>query len=913
MRQALAGRTGRWAAYFAITLGYVVTGKAGLLLAVPPGYATAIFPPAGIAVAAMLVGGTRTLPWTFLGSLLLNVWEGWGIEAGLAPRALAVAAVIAAASTLQAGVTGGVLRKALGDPAPLADGRDIARFLLLTPLCCLLSASLSLTGMRALGALSVSELARSWVTWWVGDTLGVVFVLPLVLVLAGQPRGLWRARALPVAVPMLLFFALFVLIFARVSAWESDQSLLEFRILSQHVTDRIKGGLERQEEFLDQLGRSFSRPVKLSRAEFHGLIDDLSLRFPTVQAIAWAPRVAAVERAAFEAAQRRDNPQFAIRERDAAGTLQPAAARAEYFPLTYLEPFAANAAVQGLDLASFPDQRAALETAIDRGSIAATAPLHVARDRTQWGILIMRVVHSRANGTGVIISSLRLGDFMAALVDPSRATIGVELVDLDRKTTLYNGFARGPPASVYESRFTFGTRHYRLSMEPTAAYLADHRTWESWAVLVAGLVSTALLGALLMLATGQAHRFEQVLAERTRDLQATNDRLTREFAERQQAEAALRQAQKMEAVGQLTGGIAHDFNNLLTVIAGNLDLLKRHVTDAAARRLIDAAERGTERSTRLVQSLLAFSRRQVLRPETVDANRLIREFEALLRQAAVGLGELQFRLSPDLERCVVDAAQFETALLNLLTNARDALPPTGGRVTVETANVAVDATLQPDAPPGRYVRVTVADNGVGMSATVVARAFEPFYTTKEVGKGSGLGLSQVYGFAQQSDGFVQLDSEEGRGTAVALFLPSAQRAPAAGRRGGQVAPLPRAARAGEAVLVVDDDDAVRATTAEMIRALGYRVLTAPDGPAALALIESGEAIDLLVTDYVLPRGMQGDDVAVLARRVRREIKVLLTSGHAAGAEAGFQVDRPFLRKPFRQDDLARAIRAALGQ
>src|SRR5216684_2348033 len=228
-RIEIVAGTRKVAGYIALTLVYVIAGKLGLLLAVPPGYATAIFPPAGIAVAAMLLGGARTLPWTFLGSLLLNAWEGYALNGRFDRTGLTVAVAIAASSVLQAGVAGTILRRALGAPLALDNTRYLGRFVLLSPLCCLISATLSLCGMWTLGAVRESEFVSSWITWWVGDTLGVLLMLPLVLVLAGEPRALWRNRAIPVAVPMLLFFALFVAIFARVSAWERDQSLLEFR------------------------------------------------------------------------------------------------------------------------------------------------------------------------------------------------------------------------------------------------------------------------------------------------------------------------------------------------------------------------------------------------------------------------------------------------------------------------------------------------------------------------------------------------------------------------------------------------------------------------------------------------------------------------------------------------------------
>ena len=380
-----------------------------------------------------------------------------------------------------------------------------------------------------------------------------------------------------------------------------------------------------------------------------------------------------------------------------------------------------------------------------------------------------------------------------------------------------------------------------------------------------------------------------------------------EAERRAELEEQIRQAQKMEAIGQLTGGVAHDFNNLLTVIIGSLEQLQRQVAAEPAKRLIQAATRGAERGARLTQSLLSFSRRQSLHPETVNLNRVIKEFGELLRGAAGDHVQLQFLLSPTVDPCRVDPAQFQAALLNLVVNARDAMPEGGGRVSIETGSVMLDAASSADVAPGRYVRVTVSDTGSGMSPEVIERAFEPFYTTKEVGKGSGLGLSQVYGFVKQSGGHIDLGSESGVGTTVRIYLPRAYDAP-----NEYVEPIARAAEGrAETVLVVEDDPDLREMVAENLRSLGYSVLTAADAPAALDVVEHEAKVDLLFSDYSMPRGMLGDELARRVRRVRSGIKVLLTSGYAASHRGAGAADFTLLQKPYRQDELARAIRQAL--
>ncbi len=396
---------------------------------------------------------------------------------------------------------------------------------------------------------------------------------------------------------------------------------------------------------------------------------------------------------------------------------------------------------------------------------------------------------------------------------------------------------------------------------------------------------------------------ERRVEERTRELDAANQRL--------------HQSQKLEAVGQLTGGVAHDFNNLLMAIAGNLDLLQRHVASEAGRRLIEAGHRAVRRGAQLTQSLLAFARRQILRPERVDVNHSIEEFTELLRRAAGDTVEVQLILSPQLAACRIDSSQLLSALMNLVINSRDAMPSSGGKITVETENVAIGTaspSSDPDVTPGDYVCIKVSDTGSGMPADVLARAFEPFFTTKEFGTGSGLGLSQVYGFAKQSGGYVELSSDVGVGTTVRLFLPRCEDGPTqALEKGNGSGEVPTArASSPETILVVEDDAEVQMTVAENLRSLGYKVVTATDGVEALSQLRRGEKFDLLFSDIAMPNGMPGDELAKHAAQLCRGIRVLLTSGYAR-SQPGIAAVRgvPVLRKPYRQDELAHAIRAAL--
>ena len=376
------------------------------------------------------------------------------------------------------------------------------------------------------------------------------------------------------------------------------------------------------------------------------------------------------------------------------------------------------------------------------------------------------------------------------------------------------------------------------------------------------------------------------------------------------AEEQLRQAQKMEAVGQLTGGIAHDFNNMLAVVIGALDLLERRLakgqTDVG--RYVTAARDGATRAAALTQRLLSFSRQQPLAPTVLDANEMVGGMiELLVRTLGEGV-IVETRLPAGLWRAMADRNQLENVILNLAVNGRDAMPE-GGRLTIETGNVAVTASEADryEIEPGDYIEIAVADTGTGMPPEVAARAFDPFFTTKGVGEGTGLGLSQVFGFVRQSGGHVRIDTAPGAGTRVVIWLPADHTADSGAPDDAGVRAVP-GARPGEVVLVVEDEERVRAFSVEALRELGYRVIDARDGLEALMQIDRGQRVSLLFTDVVMPE-MSGRELAEQARMRIPELKVLLTSGYApevAGGGSEF-----ILRKPFDVDQLAIQVRAAL--
>jgi GAF domain-containing protein/ActR/RegA family two-component response regulator len=433
---------------------------------------------------------------------------------------------------------------------------------------------------------------------------------------------------------------------------------------------------------------------------------------------------------------------------------------------------------------------------------------------------------------------------------------------------------------------------------------------------IAGHAATAIDNARLFQAV------EAELAERRRAeaaLQALNatleERVIEEVAERAKAEEQLRQAQKMEAVGQLTGGIAHDFNNMLAVIIGGLSMLQRRLArgDTDVGRFVDGAVDAAQRAATLTQRLLAFSRRQPLAPQPLDPNCVVSGMSELLSRTLGETVALETVLAAGAWQINADPAQLESTILNLCVNARDAMPD-GGRLTIETSNAYVDDHYAREAnlETGQFVLIAVTDTGSGMEAAVAAKAFDPFYTTKETGKGTGLGLSQVYGFVRQSGGAVRLYSETGVGTAVKIYLPRHFGvAPASPERKAQPGLSP--GRPGEVIMVVEDDERVRAVSADALRELGYTVIEAANAAEALAIIEGGQVISLLFTDVVMP-GMSGRELVERLRDSGIEMPVLYTTGYTRNAIVNNGVLEPhtqLLTKPFTIEDLAEKIRSVL--
>jgi len=541
----------------------------------------------------------------------------------------------------------------------------------------------------------------------------------------------------------------------------------------------------------------------------------------------------------------------------------------------------------------------------------AAAALAVAVTALGSGLLLRGIYSMQQSAEARRQSEEQFHQLVAGVTD-----YAIYMLDREGRITTWNLGAeriKGYPAAeiVGQNFSTFFTPEDRAAGVPARALetAAREGRYEAESVRIrkdgtrfwANVVLNALYDA-----SGRLRGFAKV----TRDI--TERRHRQESLE--QTRAQLVQAQKMEGLGQLTGGIAHDFNNLLTVIQGSIDLIERRVRagDQNVARYIEAARRGVDRAASLTQGLLAFARRQPLEPQPLDPNKLVASMAELLRRT---LGEgiaIRSVLAGELWWVSVDRNQLESAILNIAINARDAMPD-GGKLTIETANSYLDeryGAANEEVAPGEYVLIALSDTGRGMPADALHKVFEPFYTTKQ--EGTGLGLSQVYGFVKQSNGHVKIYSEPGHGTTVKIYLPKLE-----GVVAPEVARVERPLRGStrqETILVVEDDADLRGFTMEMLHELGYRVLGAGDARSALQGLEEEPAVDLLFTDVALPNGVNGRQLADEAVRMRPAIRVLYTTGYARNAivhHGRLDPGVELLPKPYTQPDLARRVREVL--
>lgn len=502
-----------------LILAYVATGKLGLMLALPPGYASAIFPPAGIAVAAVFVLGRSALPSVFLGSFILNTWIG-STHQPITITSLELALLIAGASTLQAWVGGWWLKNKIGYPTTLDNPVDVVNFFVSAPIICLISATVSVAGLFALGLITQSLIFTSWASWWIGDSLGLIVMLPLFLVAVGRPRDVWKKRLYTIAVPMAITFALLVIIFVMVSRWERKESLVEFDTLSNQISEQLRLRFESQEAVLKQTSALFTYRENdvVSSQDFHQFVSATLIGHPTIYGLEWVPKINRQGRASFVKQQKLVFPAFEIKQFNAGNNMIISGEKDYYYPITYVEPVRdTTRAILGFDLSTLPDRAEVLHKAIKLKKAVATPPTHlIINDGKELGLLLMYPVEGKQSG--VLSTILRANSFFGDLFTPESEVLNARLVDIKTGRFLYNNFTEAETEPHYSRVFNFGDRQYRLETTPSTQYYQQHKGWHSWNLLAVGIFGTGLMGALLLMGTGYTVRIENLVKQKTEDL-----------------------------------------------------------------------------------------------------------------------------------------------------------------------------------------------------------------------------------------------------------------------------------------------------------------------------------------------------------------------------------------------------------
>ncbi|HET6160495.1 MAG TPA: CHASE domain-containing protein [Dongiaceae bacterium] len=712
------------------------------------------------------------------------------------------------------------------------------------------------------------------------------------------------------------------------------QTILEFR--SEWRARDLEAKIRLSGNAVENIAIAMAANNALGPDQFAQLAARAARGLEHVNSLQWAPRIKRDQIAAFEQTARSlglsDYQVFDVTPDFQRTNLSD---RPEYFPVLFDERLLGGRRVLGLALGKYDPRRIPMEKARDEGGAMATVPVRPVGPAAAGLVYLLfwpvydtidvpaTIDQRRAHLRGYAIGNYNLTALIGAALRNTPEPIetlyfsvaGVHQENVvEKAAAFYSPASRkvelrdekagliDKPAVRVARDFTVFGQHWDLTFDYSAAVVAALRSDAPWVWLLGGILSTGFLVLYVWREAGRTRAIAALVETRTAELQRTSEQL--------------HQAQKMEAIGNLTGGMAHDFNNLLSVVIGNLDLLQDRVRhDQEAMALSEAALQASIRGAELTRQLLAFARRQPLAPSVIDVNELVVGMTRLLERILEENIEVVLITGQEVWPVLIDAAQLSSAIANLATNARDAMLR-GGRLTIETKNTHLDAdyaALNPGVIPGDYVLLEVSDTGTGMAPEVLNQVFEPFFTTKEVGQGTGLGLSMVFGFVKQSKGHIKIYSELGHGTIVRIYLPRAEKAPDTIAAAAEVS-RPQAAH--ESILVVEDDPHVRSVVTRQIMELGYPVIEATNAKEALALVKDPQTrIDLLFTDLVMPGDVNGYELARTAIAERPGLTVLFTSGYSSstlrGEEWLTEADH-FLSKPYRKQDLARKLQEIFG-
>jgi signal transduction histidine kinase/ActR/RegA family two-component response regulator len=767
-----------------------------------------------------------------------------------------------------------------------------------------------------------------------------------------RPSAVGRALTLhlPVALAAVVGVALSTLVFFLIRGWERDRMDNAFDIAAQNVISIFKRGIDSNVNALESVGSFYAASVEVEPREFSSFVRPYLDRYAGITGFAWIPRVRAEEIESLEGFARESGfEEFQVVERRDDGRLTSAGARSEYFPSLFLEPSERNPIPRGYDFAVDELTQNVMRAARDRGRPLATSPW-IASGMAEDVYLVFHPIYDndaeprtdleRADAlVGFVAAALRpqamLSDALWPirpeevdlwLVDPATpeggrvitsyaAASGREMTDGPRLRGVGETFGISHEASV-----SLAGRKLVADCQPSAAFLANQQTWIAWFGLTIGLFCSWLLASYLHSSIGRTEAIEGIVDERTAELSVANMRLQNEIRDRLQAEDErsrlqdqLRQSQKLEAIGTLAGGVAHDFNNLLTGILGYSGIIRLQA--ASGGKIAEAAEvieNAAERAKNLTAQLLGFARKGKNQHVPVDVAAIIQEVVTLLSRTINKKIVMRQRIGAPKSIVMGDPGQLQQVILNLAVNARDAMPE-GGELAFETEIVDLDENYcqtHPEAAPGRHLAIAVSDTGGGIPREIQDRIFEPFFTTKGRGEGSGMGLAMVYGIVKNHGGSIGLYSESGKGTTIRIYLPFTE---------SEVSRLPAheeaAAIAGRGVILfVDDEVVVRQVGAEMLRTLGYEVVTARDGAEAVEIYERlVDGVDLAIVDMMMPK-MDGKECFQQLRRINPRLRAILSTGYGrdgAAQEILAEGMVGFVQKPYRMSQLSETVATAL--